>query len=75
MTKKDKKHKHLKTKVKILHSIMDKGESGLDTITIQVDDLSKAFGFRDLEDMTKYAWPEAYAGRKEQPIRRYRELP
>ena len=60
MTKTAKKHKHLKTKVKIAGKIFDKAhrpnaEKGTPymTLTIDVDDLCDAFGM-SLEEMNEY---------------------
>lgn len=53
MTKKHKKHKHLKVKMKIAGKILDKAEAGLASITIGCDDFCDAFGM-SLEEMTEY---------------------
>lgn len=53
MTKISKKHKHLKTKLKIAGKIMDKAEVGFSSITIECDDFCDAFGM-SLEEMTEY---------------------
>ena len=53
MTATAKKHKHLKTKLKIADKIMGKAESGYSTITIDIDDFCDAFGM-SLEEMTEY---------------------
>ena len=36
---------------------MDKAHAGWSTITIDTEDFSHAFGFRDLEEMTEYCQP------------------
>jgi len=53
-----KKHKHLKTKIKIVNAILDKSQVECTTLSIDAEDFSHAFGFRDLEEMTEYCQPE-----------------
>ncbi len=58
MTTTAKKHKHLKTKLKIADKIFDKAhrpnaEIGYTTLTIDIEDLCDAFGM-SLEEMTQY---------------------
>ena len=57
------KHKHLKTKIKIIKAILGESQATYyPTLSIEVEDLAKAFGFSDFDEMTELCLPEILRG-------------